>query len=128
MEVVVGPFAVRPSQTTELQPDVLVGRDEDLTDKLLPVAPLLTVEVFSPNSVVNDLNNKKAVYQRVGVQSYWVIDPEEPALTVFELDDMGVYCKVAQVNGAKAFEAQQPFPVRIVPAELLDRPAPKDPS
>jgi Uma2 family endonuclease len=126
-EVLGAPYAVRPSQTTELQPDVLVGRAEDFTDKLLPVAPVLAVEVFSPSSVINDLNNKKATYQRLGVQSYWVIDPEEPTLTAFELDDAGVYQQVAEVEGAKAFETQQPFPVRIVPVELLGRLAGKDP-
>jgi Uma2 family endonuclease len=121
LEVVIAPFAVRSSQTTELQPDVLVGREEDFTEKLLPVAPVLVVEVFSPSSVLNDLNNTKAAYQRLGVQSYWVIDPEEPTLTAFELDDEGEYQKLAEVEGAKAFEAQRPFPVRIVPAELLGR-------
>jgi Uma2 family endonuclease len=127
MDVLAAPFAVRPSKTIELQPDVLVGRDDDFTDKLLPVAPLLAVEVFSPSSVINDLNNKKAAYQRLGVPSYWVIDPEEPALTVFELDDAGVYQMMAKVEGSEAFEAQRPFPVRIVPVELLGHLATKDP-
>lgn len=83
--------------------------------------PVLAVEVSSPSSVLNDLNNKKAAYQRLGVQSCWVIDPEDPTLTVFELDDMGVYEKVAEVRDADAFEARRPFPVRIVPVELLGR-------
>jgi Uma2 family endonuclease len=65
-DVLGAPFAVRPSTTTELQPDLLVGRDEDFTDKLLPAAPVLAVEVLSPSSVINDLNNKKAAYQRMG--------------------------------------------------------------
>jgi Uma2 family endonuclease len=128
MQTLIAPFAVRPSLTTELQPDVLVGRDEDFTEKLLPVAPVLAVEVLSPSSVLSDLNYKKAAYQRFGVPNYWVIDPEEPNLTAFELDDMGIYCKVAEVSGTEAFEAQQPFPVRIVLAELLGRLPGKDPS
>jgi Uma2 family endonuclease len=121
MHTLVAPFGVRPSPTTELQPDVLVGRMADFTDKYLPVAPVLAVEVFSPSSVINDLNNKKAAYQRLGVPSYWVIDPVEPALTAFELDDDGVYQLVAKVDGSDVFEARQPFPVRIVPGELLGR-------
>lgn len=121
MQTLIAPFAVRPSEFTELQPDVLVGRDEDFTDKLLPVAPLLAVEVISPSSVINDLNNKKATYQRLCVQSYWVIDPEEPTLTAFELDDESIYRKVAEVKGAEVFETQRPFPVRVVPVELLGR-------
>src|SRR6266498_1255191 len=125
MQALVAPFGVRPSLITELQPDVLVGRDEDFTEKILPAAPLLAVEVFSPSSRLNDLNTKKAAYQRFGVQSYWVIDPEEPKLIAWELDDMGVYCKVAEVEGNDAFEVTLPFPVRIVPAELLGRLAAK---
>ena len=120
-EVLGAPYAVRLSETLELQPDVLVGRAEDFTEKLLPVAPVLAVEVLSPSSVINDLNNKKATYQRLCVQSYWVIDPEEPTLTAFELDDESIYRKVAEVRGAEVFETQRPFPVRNVPVELLGR-------
>jgi len=94
----------------------------DLTEKNLPVAPLLAVEVLSPSSIINDLNNKKAAYQRLGVPSYWVVDPSKASLNVFELDSTGFrYERVAEVVGDKAFEATQPFAVRIVPAELLTR-------
>jgi Uma2 family endonuclease len=120
MHVLPAPFAVRPSDSVELQPDLLVARDEDITEKNLPVAPLLAVEVLSPSSVLKDLNFKKAAYQRMGVASYWVVDPRKPSLTVFELDGTGFrYELVGEVMGDKAFEATQPFAVRIVPAELL---------
>lgn len=126
-DVLGAPYAVRPSNTIELQPDVLVGHADDFTEKLLPVAPVLAVEVFSPSSVLNDLNNKKAAYQRLGVRSYWVIDPDEPSLIAFELDDAGVYRRVAEVKGTDAFEARRPFPVRVVPVELLGRLVGKEP-
>ena len=38
---------------------------------------------------------------------------------VFELDDAGIYAQVAEVKGEDSYEAEVPFPVRIVPAELL---------
>lgn len=126
MAVVIGPFAVRPSEAIELQPDVVVGRAEDFTEECLPVAPILAVEVFSPSTMLHDLNTKKAAYQRLGVPSYWVIDPKEPTLTAFELDGSGVYQTVAKVEGSDVFEAQRPFPVRIIPVELLG-PLAKDP-
>jgi Uma2 family endonuclease len=59
------------------------------------------------------------VYERFGVPSYWVIDPLDPSLTVFELVEDGRYQQVAEVKGDNAFEATQPYPVRIVPSELL---------
>src|SRR5215470_14714887 len=45
MRVFVAPFAVRPNADTELQPDLVVARRDDLMPWGLPVAPLLTVEV-----------------------------------------------------------------------------------
>jgi Uma2 family endonuclease len=113
------PFAVRESGSTEVQPDVLVARDADLNEKLLPAAPVLAVEVLSPSSALVDLNIKKAVYERMGAPSYWVIDPQQPSLTVFELDADGRYQQVAEIKGDEVFEAERPFPVRIVPVELL---------
>lgn len=121
METLTAPYSVRPSDTTELQPDVLVGRAEDFTEKLLPTAPVLAVEVLSPSTALHDLNTKKAVYERIGVPSYWLIDPDQPSMRVFELDSEGHYQLVAKVTGREAFQAQRPFPVRIVPTELLGR-------
>jgi hypothetical protein len=39
--VLAAPFAVHSGEQIELQPDVLVGRDEDFTEKDRPVAPVL---------------------------------------------------------------------------------------
>ncbi|HEX4226879.1 MAG TPA: Uma2 family endonuclease [Pseudonocardiaceae bacterium] len=118
--VFVAPFAVRPDQGTEVQPDVLVAMDEDITKKGLPKGPLLAVEVLSPSSAFKDRNLKRALYERLGTASYWLIDPIDPTLTVFELDENDKYQLVAEVKGNKMFEATLPFPVRIVPAELLE--------
>ena len=121
LHVLPAPFAVRTANDTEVQPDVLVARDEDLTEKNLPTAPLLAVEILSPSTTLYDLNTKKAAYQRMGVASYWVVDPLDLRLTVFELDEAGQYELVAEVKGDDAFDAERPFPVRVVPAELLGR-------
>lgn len=83
------------------------------------MGPLLVAEVLSPSTTLVDLHTKKAVYERLGVASYWIIDPREPKLTVFELDDTGRYELLAEVKNDDAFDAVRPFPVRIVPAELL---------
>ncbi len=119
--MVAAPFSIRLSDQLELQPDVLVGRIEDFTEDDLPAPPVLAVEVLSPSTAIHDLNTKKAVYERLGTASYWVIDPEEPALTVFELDEDGHYQQVAKAAGDEIFEAERPFPIRIVPKELLGR-------
>ncbi len=102
-----------------MQPDVLVARFDELTDKNLPAAPVLAVEVLSPSGRLIDLNLKRAAYQRMGTPSYWVLDPEVPDLLVLELDTDGR--EMARVIGDDGFEAHRPFNVRIVPTELLGR-------
>ena len=119
LHVFAAPFAVRPSRILEVQPDLLVCRDSDLTDKLLPVAPLLVVEILSPSTALNDLNTKKAVYERLGVPTFWVIDPEVPTLTAFEFGADGLYEQTVVVKADEVFETTAPFPVRFSPAELL---------
>ncbi|GAA2357881.1 Uma2 family endonuclease [Saccharopolyspora halophila] len=122
LEVLPAPFAVRASVTTELQPDLLVARDEDLTDANLPAPPVLAVEVLSPSTKLHDVNSKKAAYERLGVSNYWVVDPVEPRLTAFDLAGDGAYRNLAsKAVGPEAFEATKPFPVRVVPSELLGR-------
>ncbi|MGH3511666.1 MAG: Uma2 family endonuclease [Pseudonocardiaceae bacterium] len=119
--VLAAPFAVQTDVSNEVQPDVLVARFDELTDKNLPAAPVLAVEVLSPSGRLIDLNLKRAAYQRMGTPSYWVLDPDVPDLLVLELDDDGQYQEMARVTGDDVFEARRPFNARIVPNELLGR-------
>lgn len=119
LEVVIAPFVVRPDDSNELQPDVLVASRSDLTDKNLPKAPVLVVEVFSPNSRLVDANLKRAAYARMGVPSYWLIDPVKPSVTVLELGEDGDYRKIAHLEGDEVLTVDAPFPVRFSPAQLV---------
>jgi Uma2 family endonuclease len=119
--VIAAPFAVQTDISNEVQPDVLVARFDQLTDKNLPAAPVLAVEVLSLSGRLIDLNLKRAAYQRMGTPSYWVLDPDVPDLLVLELDADGRYEEVARVVGNEVFEGHRPFTVRVVPAELLGR-------
>jgi Uma2 family endonuclease len=120
LRVLTAPFDVRPDEFNSYQPDVLVARYADLDEKYLRAAPVLAVEVLSPSSGIRDATLKKAVYERLGVDSYWLVRPDrnEPALTAFELDG-SEYRQVAHVVGGEAFASQRPFPVRVVPAQLV---------
>ena len=65
-----------------------------------------------------DLLLKRGVYEQAGVSSYWILDPDKETLTILELVD-GAYVERDVVSGEKVFDATLPFPVQIVPAELL---------
>jgi Uma2 family endonuclease len=114
------PVNVRFSFRSALEPDVVVARAADSGGVRLTRLPLLVAEVLSPDSVLRDLNLKKAAYERFGIPSYWVVDPDldRPSLRAFELDG-DCYAQVADVSGSQTFRAREPFSVEIVPERLV---------
>lgn len=118
-KVLVAPFDVRLSRRTVLQPDVLVARKADMTPARLEGPPLLAVEVLSPSTRRFDLGTKRLAYEAAEVPAYWLVDPDEPSLTVLELEH-GRYVEKALVAGDEPFHATFPFPVTVIPARLLD--------
>jgi hypothetical protein len=48
-----------------------------------------------------------------------VVDPETPSLTAFELDPTGAYRPVGHVTGPDRWQATRPFPVTVVPVDLV---------
>ena len=119
LRVLIAPTDVVLSEDTLVVPDLIVARKTDFTEKNLPVAPLLAVEILSPSNRLFDLNIKHDRYRRAGVASYWIVDPDRPSLTAWELQD-GEYRQIAEVSGDEPFTASTPYEVTIVPASLLD--------
>lgn len=119
LKVVLAPFAVVLADDTEVQPDLLVAPRSQFTRPELPGAPLLAVEVLSPSTRRFDLLVKRDRLQQAGCPSYWLIDPDGPSVLVLELRD-GVYVEAGRVSGDDAVSVRLPFPVRLVPSELLD--------
>ena len=117
LRVVLSPFAVGLADDTEIQPDLLVAPRAQFTDRDLPGAPLLAVEVLSPSTRRVDLLLKRDRLQEAGCPSYWLVDPEALTVLVLELVD-GAYAEVA--SGPGPVGLQRPFPVRLDPAALLD--------
>ncbi len=114
MRVLTAPLDVRFSPARQLQPDVLVVPREAPTLRL-ERQPLLVVEVLSASSRATDLTLKRHVYEQAGVPSYWLLDTDAPSLTVLELQD-GAYVEVASSGSVTV---QRPFPVTLVPEELV---------
>ena len=120
LRVLAAPFAVRTSLTDEVQPDVLVARFADLTTANLPVAPVMVAEVASRSTALHDRNTKKAHYERLGVASYWLLDPGPTGtVEILELEDGG-YRTVARVVGDETVDVEHPFPISVCPARWLD--------
>jgi Uma2 family endonuclease len=109
--------AVELGSQTELDPDLVVVRMDQIGGAKFTQPPLLVVEIRSPSTALIDLNRKKAAYEKFGVPSYWIVDPDlrQPVVKVFELRD-GRYTMAAGTSGP--FVADRPFSVRIDPGRL----------
>jgi Uma2 family endonuclease len=109
--------AVQLGEETELAPDLVVVHLDEVGGAKFTAPPLLVVEVRSPSTALIDLNRKKAVYEKFGVPSYWIVDPEpsRPELTVFELRESGY---VLEATSTQPVTVSRPFTVTIAPADL----------
>lgn len=106
---------------TEFAPDlVVIPVDEVVGVSRFTAPPLLVVEIRSPSTALIDLNRKKRAYERFGVSSYWIVNPDlaGPEFTIFGLRD-GRY--ELELKTTEPFTASRPFPVSIVPASLTSR-------
>ncbi len=101
-------------------PDVAVVRVGSFETVFQKTPPALVVEVASPRTRLYDRNRKKDVYQGFGVPAYWIVEPDRdrPELTVFELR-AGAYEQTAHVVGDEKYPAVIPFPVTIVPSQIV---------
>ncbi|WP_007519728.1 MULTISPECIES: Uma2 family endonuclease [Pseudofrankia] len=126
--VVFGPTPdVLKGRRGSLQPDLLVAHAVDLTpeEPYLGV-PVLAVEVLSPSSLGIDRLAKRQVYARLGVSSYWIVDPSTrtgPAVTVLCLDRaLDGYREEPTTGPDEAVTVTEPFPVSFTPADLVRLP------
>ena len=117
--VLTAPFDVKPWVGTVLQPDVLVALRADFTSNDIRKPLLLAVEVRSPSTASIDLCAKMLAYARAGVPTYWIVDPDEPSIRVFELRD-GTYAEVAAASDDETLVLSAPYSVTVTPARLLD--------
>jgi Uma2 family endonuclease len=124
LHVVIAPFEWRGGHRTALQPDLLVAWRADLLavdgGKFLAKPPVLAVEVLSPNTRRIDRLSKLSAYEEAGVTSYWLVDPdpETPSLQALDLVD-GRYVEVGCPSGKHPWQAQRPFAVTVIPADLM---------
>lgn len=106
------------------QPDIVVATHEQALRVPLTAPPLLTVEVLSGGSFERDVVTKRRQYAAFGCRHYWVVDPADgdPAavtVVVYRADEGGRSVEVARAVGAAPLAVDDPFPVRLTPADLV---------
>lgn len=91
--VYVAPFDVVLSDTNTLQPDILFisnERSHIITEANVQGAPDLAIEIISPSDPNRDRVRKREIYERHGVNEYWLVDSDARNVTVLTLRD-GAY-------------------------------------
>ena len=79
-------------------PDVSVVTSPPGTEHLTEV-PLIAAEVLSPSNRAEDTVRKSAEYLAAGIVQYWLVDPEERIIDVFQHGD-GEWAPLARLDGA----------------------------
>lgn len=86
-EVIDAPIDVYLSETETYQPDIIFISNERLNiigDKKIEAAPDLVIEILSESTAYYDLRHKKRVYEKSEVLEYWIVDPMEKSIEIYE--------------------------------------------
>jgi len=85
-EIFFAPLDILFSPHDVVEPDIIfvsTARSAIVEKANLRGVPDLLVEVLSPSSHRHDEVRKRALYDRAGVDEYWIVDPEAETVKVF---------------------------------------------
>ncbi len=86
-EIFHAPIDVYFEENEVYQPDIIFISNEKsaiIEDTKINGAPDLIVEILSPNNAYYDLKHKKKIYEKHGVKEYWIVDPVEKSMEIYE--------------------------------------------
>ena len=87
-KVLIAPLDVQFSMENILQPDIIFIKNENvnkLKSKRLSGAPDLIIEILSPSTSQFDYVEKKIIYERFGVNEYFIVEPNSKSVDSFFL-------------------------------------------
>lgn len=104
-EVFIAPYDVILSKHDIVQPDIIFVSKERkgiITDLNIEGPPDMVVEILSPATEERDLILKKKLYATFGVKEYWIVDPVDKSVKLFNLGEEG-YMEVKTENTLRSF-------------------------
>ena len=84
------PLDVVLSDFDVVEPDLVVFTGpftERLPEGAIQGAPDLVVEILSPSTAGRDRGLKRGLYEKFGVQEYWIVDPDERRVEVLRHEE-----------------------------------------
>jgi Uma2 family endonuclease len=110
-EVFTAPLDTVFSSDNVCSPDLLYISNERapiVTKKNIQGAPDLVIEILSESTWRNDEIKKRGIYERFGVNEYWIVDPEIDAIRIHRLEGRG-FLLVAELHAASGDAATTPL-------------------
>ena len=95
------PVDVYLGEKETYQPDIIFiaqARLHIIEPARVSGAPDLVVEILSPSTAYYDLKDKFKAYAKYGVKEYWIVDPHEKSVEVYEGKE-GRFEQIRRVEG-----------------------------
>lgn len=117
-ELFVAPLDVRLDERNVLQPDLFLVDEASIEDEFISAAPILAVEILSPSTRRRDLVTKLHILQQAGGPHYWVIDPADASVRIWELVS-GAYRLVVHAHGDEQVTVTEPVELTFSIKDLI---------
>lgn len=119
-EILYAPIDVYLEETEVYQPDIIFISKERYSiigEKKIEGAPDLVVEILSPASAYYDLRHKMRIYAKHNVREYWIVDPDEKSIEVYENRNGNFYMIEKKVQ--KGMVSSKVIPGLEIPLEEI---------
>jgi Uma2 family endonuclease len=116
------PVDIVLSDVDVVQPDLVFISQQrlDIVEAVVRGAPDLVVEIASPGSRRQDEVLKRGLYERAGVQEYWLVDPEAETVKVFRGREGGGYGRPLLLSALEGDRLESPLlPDLQIPLPLV---------
>ena len=85
-----------------VKPDILIVCDKNkLTEKNVQGAPDMVVEILSPSTARKDRGEKFELYKKHGVKEYWIVDPYNLTIELYDFKNDKKYVYAYDENIAE---------------------------
>ncbi|HYG16835.1 MAG TPA: Uma2 family endonuclease, partial [Bacteroidia bacterium] len=111
------PLDVKLDEENIVQPDIIYVENEKqaiITPKCIEGIPDIIVEILSAGSVSYDRKEKMDLYHRFKVPEYWIVDPANQSIEIYEWKDTyyDLYT-IAEQKGEMTSKLQPQFVINI---------------
>lgn len=101
------PIDIYLEEENAYQPDIILvstARKDIIKEDAIHGAPDMVIEILSPSTAYYDLRKKFRVYERSGVQEYWIVDPEMLSIEIYG-NEKGHFVQTARAEGEGEVES-----------------------